>query len=385
VIVVFSAVLIFLLGGRHMNKFRHHGFTLIELLVVIAIIAVLIALLLPAVQAAREAARRSQCVNNIKQIGLALHNYLQATGGFPLANGRAWTTAPPGGYVTDWGTWSAAAMMLPYLDQSPLYNAANFDWPAWWGGINGCCTYTGHPANVTVWNTNLSVFICPSDGLSSRLGSASVSGSTSNDNNYYGSLGTTTNPWNVDSTGIFAHTNSYLVADVTDGTSNTIAFCESLVGDVSNDFAIKWRNGIDPPGTSATASGGNVGLYDANRNPAATIADLQTCSTAWTSTTGVYENNKGQRWSTGSPGITLVNTIVPPNSTLYPWSSCRFNCSGCGADYGQYVNTSSNHPGGANMAMCDGSARFVKNSVAMNTWWALGTKAGGEVFSSDSY
>jgi prepilin-type processing-associated H-X9-DG protein len=115
------------------------------------------------------------------------------------------------------------------------------------------------------------------------------------------------------------------------------------------------------------------------------MTDLQNCSAAWNNPAGIFENNKGQRWCTGSPGVTLFNTIVPPNSTQYPWSACRFGCPGCGADYGQYINCSSNHPGGANVAMADGSVRFAKSSVAQNVWWALGTRADGEVVSSDSY
>src|SRR5215216_5059201 len=105
---------------------RRRGFTLIELLVVIAIIAVLIALLLPAVQAAREAARRAQCVNNLKQIGLALHNYHQTANSFPMGMSLAYD--PNNGVYQDWTDWSAHALLLPYLEQTPLYNAANFSW-----------------------------------------------------------------------------------------------------------------------------------------------------------------------------------------------------------------------------------------------------------------
>jgi prepilin-type N-terminal cleavage/methylation domain-containing protein/prepilin-type processing-associated H-X9-DG protein len=361
-----------------MNHFRRHGFTLIELLVVIAIIAVLIALLLPAVQSAREAARRAQCTNNLKQMGLAMHNYHQAVGSFPLGNTLAYSDV---GQQTDWGTWSAHAMMLPYMEQGPLYNACNFSWDAWYQGSTN--SWTGHPANTTVWRSIVNTFLCPSDGLAGQVGGTSVSGDNANTNNYFGSLGTTTNPWNATSTGIFAHLTSYSIAAVTDGTSNTIAFSEALVGDTGRDAAIKFRNGIDPPG--ALADTNNSGQYDAWTNPTWVMTDLQNCSAAWNSPSAVYENNKGQRWCTGSPGVTLFNTIVPPNSTQYPWAACRFNCSGCGADYGQYINASSNHPGGANTALADGSVRFVKSSVAQNVWWALGTRADGEVISSDSY
>ena len=334
------------------------GFTLIELLVVIAIIAVLIALLLPAVQAAREAARRSQCINNLKQIGLGLHNYHQAIGTFPLANAVAYSDP---GNQTDWGTWSAQAMMLPYLEQIALYNSMNFAWDCWWG--------TGSGYNSTAFNTNLNIFICPSDGESPRSG---------NNNNYFGSLGTTTDPWNVNATGIFAHKTSYSVADITDGTSNTIAFGEALVASALSNRA-KWRGGVTPTSASAGTA------IDANQVQAGVLSDLQTCTQIFNSGSNPAGNNKGYRWGTGSPGIGHFNTIVTPNSVTYPWSGCRYGCVGCGNDYGQYITTTSNHSGGVNAAMGDGSVRFFKSSIAQNVWWALGTRSNGEVLSADSY
>jgi len=138
-----------------MKRSPVRGFTLIELLVVIAIIAVLIALLLPAVQAAREAARRSQCVNNLKQLGLALHNYESAGGGFPP--GIVNSQSNVGEWAT-WTAWSPQAMLLPYMEQAPLYNAANFSF--------NCCQYgdQARDTNVTVALTRVANFLCPSDG-----------------------------------------------------------------------------------------------------------------------------------------------------------------------------------------------------------------------------
>ena len=133
--------------------------------------------------------------------------------------------------------------------------------------------------------------------------------------------------------------------------------------------------------------GPNSGYYDANTSRANVLLDLQTCSTNFVpgnADTGPGVE-KGYTWTTGSPGIVLLQIIVPPNSDKWKWSACRFGCVGCGADYGQYTNASSNHPGGVNAAMADGSARFFKSSIAMNTWWALGTKGDGEAISSDSY
>ena len=129
------------------------GFTLIELLVVIAIIAVLIALLLPAVQSAREAARRAQCTNNLKQIGLAMHNYLTAHNVFPPGTAASYNTVNPG-CMASMG-WSAQALMLGYLEHTPLYNAANF--------MLDPLQNDSHWANSTVLFTRLAAFICPSD------------------------------------------------------------------------------------------------------------------------------------------------------------------------------------------------------------------------------
>ena len=157
------------------------GFTLIELLVVIAIIAVLIALLLPAVQSAREAARRIQCTNNLKQLGLALHNYISATGAVPpgIDTTTAYPgTAPPGSLAT-WTAWSAQALLLPYVEQGPLYNAANFNW--------NCC--------YTPWAQQPNQL----HGLQHEdrqlpLPIRRARGGSKNINNYYGSIGASTDP-----------------------------------------------------------------------------------------------------------------------------------------------------------------------------------------------
>ncbi len=152
------------------------GFTLIELLVVIAIIAVLIGLLLPAVQSAREAARRAQCVNNLKQLGLAMHNYHTAINAFPMGQSLAWTSYGGGTpYQEGWTNWSCHALLLSYLEQTPLYNAANFQ--------QTCCFFgdRADAMNSTVYLTRINGFLCPSDGQAG----------IQNINNYFGSIGTT--------------------------------------------------------------------------------------------------------------------------------------------------------------------------------------------------
>jgi prepilin-type N-terminal cleavage/methylation domain-containing protein/prepilin-type processing-associated H-X9-DG protein len=359
-----------------------HGFTLIELLVVIAIIAILIALLLPAVQAAREAARRAQCSNNLKQIGLALHNYHTALNTFPLSNTVAYYQLPATpNNLTEWGTWSAQALMLGYIEGQPLYNAINFNWTNWYG--------TGASINSTVFNTDLAVFLCPSDALAGL--SHTISNNGNGNNNYVGCYGTTIEEWCGDpnctgsSTGIFAHLQSYGVQAVTDGTSNTLAFSETLVSDQTHwtPYRDGIASGTSAPGTNANNVNGTEAFKSGYQN---VTVDLQTCSQFFqTKQHPPWSDDKGFRWGTGSPGVTLFNSIVPPNSQQYKWGGCRFGCEGCGFEFGSYENTSSNHPGGCNTMMADGSVRFVKSSIDMLTWWKLGTKAGGEVVSSDSY
>src|SRR3954447_15798925 len=187
-------------GSQAMRKRR--GFTLIELLVVIAIIAVLIALLLPAVQAAREAARRSQCVNNMKQMGIAMHNYHSATGSFPPGCVSTTTdnTASPPDNLSSWTSWSPQAMLLPYLEQNAIYNATNFSWDCCWAG-------PGDLVNRTSYTSKIQSLLCPSDGLS---GGGNVASYSANLNSYYGSIGTTTPQYPADggTSGVFKLYNS---------------------------------------------------------------------------------------------------------------------------------------------------------------------------------
>jgi len=370
-----------------MNTNTRRGFTLIELLVVIAIIAVLIALLLPAVQAAREAARRAQCTNNLKQLGLGMHNYHTSSGTFPL--GGTVSPAYNASYSSSWGTWSAQALMLGYLEQTPLYNAANFSWAVGMASYSG-----GWPRNSTVSCAIVNVFICPSDGLSPMSPQGQIwTGAT---NNYFGSMGTTTNyggsPGSVPpvpvppTTGVFTQGGMvYGVQNVTDGTSNTIAFGESLVGD-GTIATVKWRDG--PVLTTASATGG--GFADANQNIPGVLADLQACAVglmAQLSTGTGAQNQKGFRWAQDDGGFGLFNTITPPNSAQYPFAWCALGrgSNSSNASDGMYQGSSSNHPGGCNFLLCDGSVRFLKASISIKTYWALGTKANGEVISSDSY
>jgi prepilin-type N-terminal cleavage/methylation domain-containing protein/prepilin-type processing-associated H-X9-DG protein len=346
------------------------GFTLIELLVVIAIIAVLIALLLPAVQAAREAARRSQCVNNLKQVGLALHNYHSTHDAFPMGGSEQMcdlSLSPP---YFNWNNWSAQALLLGYLEQRPLYDAINFNLAPLY---NPQCPLS--QSNTTVYNSRVATFLCPSDGIA---GTFCI-------NSYHGCIGNSTTP-TTSSSGVFAaFLTSYSMRDITDGTSGTIAFSEALTGDYGTRDPSTIRHSI----VNATDPGG-AQQVNAYTNLTAVMKGLAACNQVWAAgkagtSNNNYAVNRGDRWGWGTTGDTMFNTIVTPNAKLYPWSSCRFSCSGCNVDAAQYANASSLHPGGVNATFADGSVKFIKDSVAQTVWMALGTRNAGEVLSADSY
>jgi prepilin-type N-terminal cleavage/methylation domain-containing protein/prepilin-type processing-associated H-X9-DG protein len=352
----------------HFPVRRARGFTLIELLVVIAIIAVLIALLLPAVQAAREAARRTQCVNNLKQIGLAIHNYEQAIGSLP------WGLGPNG-----WNDWGALPMLLPYMEQTPLFNAINFanTGNAIHTGNNGTTTLPFAAGsgfqNTTVFLNKVNNLLCPSDPdrLTSLLGH----------NNYYGNAGSTpasfynTSPLD----GLFQYIlNAKIVAfrDITDGLSNTAAFSERVKG-VGIENNLQLDNLTNP-----SSSVWNLAQPSVTTSPqpyyASCIAFQPTnaLSSLWGGLSAVKPDASGSQWYSGYETFSRYNHVVPPNG-----NSCGYgNYTGGGA-----ATASSRHSGGVNVLFADGSTRFVKNSVNPQTWWALGSRSGGEVISADAY
>jgi prepilin-type N-terminal cleavage/methylation domain-containing protein/prepilin-type processing-associated H-X9-DG protein len=365
---------------------KRRGFTLIELLVVITIIAVLIALLLPAVQAAREAARRAQCVNNLKQIGLALHNYHQTNDCFPGGFYLTWNVTSQK-FVID-ADFSPHARLLPYMEQQPLYNAANFNLArynasAGWGTVNW-----------TVTSTRLSMFLCPSCPPPSFNMTASGYPAIAPGNNYLASLGSSFEFMNNSNSALATVTSGgppngvfqgvsggpIGIAHIPDGTSNTIAFFETKVGSgnrnlFSADTDIVFL-GSPPAGVTRNTRTMSMPAGSANF-----LAWAQQCTVALETVHDRWQRVLlGQYWISGIVGFTLGNTLLPPNSK---YTNCSFD--GFYLQNPGMIRMSSFHSGGGNTLMCDGSVKFLKDSTDIQVVWALGSRAQGEVISADAY
>jgi prepilin-type N-terminal cleavage/methylation domain-containing protein/prepilin-type processing-associated H-X9-DG protein len=372
--------------NRSIRIRSQRGFTLIELLVVIAIIAVLIALLLPAVQSAREAARRSQCINNMKQLGLALANYESATGAYPASYGSAADNT--GDNWETWGSWSPQSMMLPYLEQTPLYNAINFS-----GVSHGDNSNHMDRLNTTAITTRIESFNCPS----APAPASTYYGKARPGNSYFASVGSSL-MW-VGAAGSGAPNGIFMfggainnqdaapprkIRDVQDGTSNTIAFGEWRIGDFDN-------NKLSPQDIIWIMTGpwGDANPWSDPRlnmptGGAPFITWINSCAGFAPSTIGTGNNFSyiGGSWNQGMYGYTLGNTMLAPNSGYYNCRMCSWNGDlDCPGSY----SLSSFHPGGGNVAMADGSVRFLKASTRPDVVWALGSRAQGEVISSDAY
>jgi prepilin-type N-terminal cleavage/methylation domain-containing protein/prepilin-type processing-associated H-X9-DG protein len=363
------------------------GFTLIELLVVIAIIAVLIALLLPAVQAAREAARRAQCVNNMKQIGLALHNYHSTNDCFPP--GAVNCTVAETGALNNNGSYSPHARLLGFMEQQQLYNAANF-WIA-----NNSSAY-GVYAQSTVLGTRLNVFLCPSSPAPSWTmvwSTPPVTSMTAPGNNYFASKGSTLE-WASQYTsgppnGLFFYTNpaggaqTVGLRDITDGSSGTIAFGEWKTGDgntalvtIPTDIVFL---GQYPPGVTR-----NTPQMDMPAGAGPLQQWLTLCASALRTSAdrSGQTGSLGETWAIAISSYTLGDVLQAPNPK-YP--NCTTQAAGAGVTGNGMMTLSSYHPGGANVLMCDGSVKFLKDSTNLNTVWALGSRSQGEVVSADAY
>jgi prepilin-type N-terminal cleavage/methylation domain-containing protein/prepilin-type processing-associated H-X9-DG protein len=341
------------------------GFTLIELLVVIAIIAVLIALLLPAVQAAREAARRAQCVNNLKQFGLAMHSYHDTIGSLP------WGHGPTGS-----NDWSAFALMLSQYEQSPLYNAINFS-----NALAVTDMGTAGAANTTAVYAKLNLMICPSDmdRLTTPGGHSNYVANSGALPIFFSDPFSKTAPTvpSILPDGLFGYAGTMATvrfSEITDGLSNTAAFSEHVKGiggaTVTDNAAT--LDTLNPTASivSLTIANGQLGNQDPyftmcmKSDPRKRTAPLEACRPV-----GAY-------WHLGHPNTTRYNHTMAPNT----WSCFTQSSENSNGTH----PPSSRHPGVVNVTMADGSVRVIKNTIAIRTWWALGSRAGGEVISADS-
>ncbi|QEG43822.1 DUF1559 family PulG-like putative transporter [Roseimaritima ulvae] len=342
------------LVSRRVVSRRRAGFTLVELLVVIAIIGVLVGLLLPAVQAAREAARRMQCGNNLKQIGLALHNYASTYSESMPNNGYSY----PGGYPSD---FSPHAKLLPFMEQKNLQDLVDF-------GV-----YMGHPALADLpvelrqaAATQVPIFECPSDvGADIHLmtmpsGATTEIAGTSYGMNMGSGLDGVFHPGTgTPSDGLCWVNAKTKLRDITDGTSNTIAFAETTMGiggSVSSPTPLQ-----DPLQYRAYAS-----TVDNTIGAAADAGDIATVQATITGWTG----DRNHYWLRGSvPNGPLINGRLTPNSEI---PDLQLGSS-------KMTAARSYHPGTVKVLLCDGSVRGVADTIDRNVWHASWTRSGGEV------
>jgi prepilin-type N-terminal cleavage/methylation domain-containing protein/prepilin-type processing-associated H-X9-DG protein len=370
------------------------GFTLIELLVVIAIIAVLIGLLLPAVQAAREAARRIQCVNNLKQIGLALYTYENTYSAFPPlavtvttqydANGGGKSTSPDQGP-------SVLLRIASQIEGGTLYNAFNWVESAVYGGNNAL--------NTTVRNATVRSFLCPSEN-SAVSSNASFCGtdyaaSYGPQYNWGDTTGGTANP----QTGPFVFSASRKVGDFTDGLSNSVSVLEVVRGDMSP--ALYKGDGYDTvaagtswPGSGTESfpgpNGANVALLQTYLSACSQLKAKDNGSSPYDNATLTLSDVTGQwgaahvYWANGRVAIgATANTGLTPNSNTPDCWTWAFKNLGPNAN--GFWGSRSFHPGGVNTLFGDGSVKFVKDTINQYTWWAISSINQGEVVSADQY
>ncbi len=322
-----------------MKRSQRRGFTLVELLVVIAIIGILIALLLPAVQAAREAARRSQCSNHLRQLGIALHNYHDTMKAFPpIRTGTSNTTG--------WGIFSYQVALLPFIEQKALYDGVVGS--NWCGNSYGGLTAVQYRwDNSAYWGNKLvSYFGCPSDANANKASWRESHQPAS----YMGSLGdcvVNTSEGEENTRGFFPGGMGYsgvkcnTFASITDGTSNTVAIAETCVGSMASDTRKKGGIAADTTKIPSVCQAHGMGT-DSN-----TLVGSVTYYT------------RGWTFADGRSRVMAVQTILPPNSVSCSQDSTAGHP---GHGYG-FTTASSYHSGGINVCLADASVRFVSDSV----------------------
>lgn len=333
------------MSARHPSR----GFTLVELLVVIAIIGILVALLLPAIQAAREAGRRSQCMNNLRQMGLAMLNYESSYKVFPPSD--VVVPDPTTGLFTKSLGLSIHARLLPFVEETSLRSLVNFS-----AAYNDA---SNDAARMTI----VPMFLCPSDSSENLIADINVR-STGAATNYHVSQGSgilwslwpasAPNDTQPEPNGVMIRNGGVKAADVTDGLSHTAAFAERNLGDGSNGISTETSDTFVP------------GTYPADPDEA-----LQQCSNF-----DIYDLSKQGLSDIGMPWIRAYHS-----TTMY-FHGGTPNGRSCAYPPGRIMTTaSSRHSGGVNLMLCDGSARFVANDISRLTWQALGSRNGDEVIS----
>lgn len=346
------------------------GFTLVELLVVIAIIGVLVGLLLPAVQAAREAARRMQCANNLKQIGLAVHNYESAHRMLPGLYSHGNSAV---------GNFSVQSQLLPFVEQASLQDLLDFASPL----VIGCCPGDLNDPFVGPAQMVLPIFRCPSDpgpdlfevttgNRGGATGRVDLYAGTNYHINQGSGLGTNYDG-RAPTDGLVWSNSRVRFRDVSDGLSNTGLFSESLLGlpdqrvpapqtdrqrrRVWIDVACLWTSRDIPPHPPGLANG-----YQPPPDPAQFEAATVAISRGW-------GGHRGGGWISGREYYTVYHHYHPPDSNVPDMGTCGNGIFGARSE----------HPGGVNLLLCDGSVRFVTGSIDLPLWRGLGTRAGGEV------